>query len=131
MKYLDELEKLNLPVGQYAIFGSGPLAARAIRASADLDVIVKAGLWTDLTKKYVGLIQGDPECLKIGLIEIYKDWLMLTNKIDQMVDSAEVIDGFPYVRLEYVIEWKQQMGRDKDKHDLKLIKQYQNNIKSR
>ena len=40
IKYTDELKKLNLPIGTYAIFSSGPLAVRNLRENNDLDIIV-------------------------------------------------------------------------------------------
>lgn len=39
--FLDELKALNLPAGQYAIFGSRPLAVRNLRDANDIDLIVK------------------------------------------------------------------------------------------
>lgn len=62
--------------------------------------------------------------MPIGNIEICQTWLNMTPKIDEMIDKAEIIDGLPFVGLEYVIEWKKFMGRDKDKKDLKLIDDY-------
>jgi len=35
--YLEELKKLNFPPGQYAIYGSGPLAVRGLRKNGDID----------------------------------------------------------------------------------------------
>lgn len=104
MKYLDELKLLNLPAGKFAIFGSGPMAIRGIRESEDLDIIVKQDLWNTLVKKYPLLLHNNPTCLKIGHVEIYKDWLELSDKINEMIDSAEIITNFPYVQLKYVVE---------------------------
>ena len=50
--YLAELKALNLPLGHYAIFGSGPLAVRGIREAADLDIIVSESLWKELLPKH-------------------------------------------------------------------------------
>ncbi len=77
MKYLDELSSLNLPAGKFAIFGSGPMAARGIRESDDLDIIVKYDVWDNLLKKFPSSLHSNPTYLKIGNIEVYKDWLML------------------------------------------------------
>jgi hypothetical protein len=124
MKYLKELKSLNLPTGKFAIFGSAPMTIRGIRESVDLDIIVKKDLWSELVKKYPDSLQEYPLCLKIGNIEIYKDWLMLSDKIDEMIDNAETIANFPFVQLKYVVEWKKQFGREKDIEDLKLIQKY-------
>ena len=38
-----------------------------------------------------------------------------------MIDTAEIIDGLPFVRLEHVIAYKQIAGRPKDLQHLALI----------
>ena len=126
MQYLDKLNKLNLPNSQYAIFGSGPMAIRGIRESNDFDIIVKKELWDRLIKQYSAKIDK-PDCIEIGNIEIYKTWLELTAQIDEMIDSADIIAGFPFVKLEFVVSWKRSMGREKDIRDLELIEKYQRN----
>ena len=124
MKYLNELKSLNLPTGEYAIFGSGPMAIRNIRESNDIDIIVKTELWESLVKKYPASLHNNPTCLKIGNLEIYKDWLILSGRINEMIDSTEIIEDFPFVPLKYVVEWKTQFGREKDNKDIKLIQKY-------
>ncbi len=53
MKYLEQLEKLNLPKGQWAIFGSGPLVIRGLLAeNNDIDIIVKSDVFEVLKKQY-------------------------------------------------------------------------------
>jgi len=52
MKYLNELKKLNLPKGKYALFGSSPMAIRGIKENSDIDIIVKEDLWNFLKQKY-------------------------------------------------------------------------------
>jgi len=121
MKHLAVLKKINLSVGQYAVFGSGPLAVRGIRPANDLDLIVKDELWRELNKKYPSL---DNRSIKIGKIEVYRDWLPWLSDKDQLIDSAEIFDGVPFVKLEYVLAWKKKMGRDKDLADIKLIENY-------
>jgi NTP pyrophosphatase (non-canonical NTP hydrolase) len=124
MHHIDELRSLNLPFGEYAIFGSGPMAIRKIRDSHDIDIIVKNDLWETLSKKHKDHLHQNPTCLKIGSIEIFKDWRTLTDKIDEMIDSAETIHNYPFVQLKYVIEWKRQFGREKDLKDIELIREY-------
>lgn len=122
--YSQELKKLNLPQGQYAIFGSGPLAIRNIRDSHDIDIIVIKELREVLIEKYKNRVQEDPYSIKIGNIEIFYDWMSLTDKVPEMINTAEIIDELPFVQLKFVIEWKKLMGRDKDKKDIELIKKY-------
>ena len=124
MKHLNELSSLNLPAGKFAIFGSGPMSVRGIRESEDLDIIVKQDAWDFLANKYPASLHSNPTCLKIGNVEVYKDWLELSDRIDEMIDSAETIANFPFVRLKYVVEWKTQFGREKDLKDIELIQKY-------
>ncbi|MCD4756364.1 hypothetical protein K8R20_01985 [bacterium] len=129
MNYLNELEQLNLPLGEFAIFGSGPMAVRGIRESNDIDIIVKQDLWDNLVKKYPTSLHDNPDCLEIGNIEIMKCWLdsNIDFNIDEMIDNAEILGDFPYVQLKYVVKYKKQSMREKDLSDLKLIEKYNNN----
>lgn len=128
LKFIGELKVLNFPAGQYAIFGSGPLAVRDLREANDLDIIVKQELWDKLAVQYEPhekeTTKGPTASIAIGNIEIYNTWLNLTPKINEMIDGAEIKEGLPFVKLEYVIEWKTFMARDKDLNDLKLIADY-------
>jgi hypothetical protein len=128
LNFIDELKALNLPAGQYAIFGSGPLAIRNLRDAGDIDIIVTQELWDELAKKYPlhhkETVKGPVTSMAVGNIEIYKDWLNLTPIVPELIETAETINDLPFVQLKYVIEWKNYMGRDKDKNDLKLIEEY-------
>lgn len=126
--FLKDLKKLNLTKGKFAIFGSGPLAIRGIKESGDLDIIVKPELWNNLAKKYkIEKFKDDPkrQFIKIGKIEIFPSWLPWFKNINELIDSAEFIGGLPYVKLEYVIEWKKGFNREKDKKDIELIEKWQ------
>ncbi|MBN1779221.1 MAG: hypothetical protein JW816_03315 [Candidatus Buchananbacteria bacterium] len=120
------IKKLNLPVGTFAIFGSGPMAVRGIRESHDIDLIVRTSVWNDLSARHE-VIGENKNLIKIGNIEIWKDRVNLSDKIDEMIDNAEIINDLPFVKLSYLLEWKKFMNRDKDKKDIILIKQYLNN----
>ena len=128
MKYLDELKRLDFPIDKFAIFGSGPLAIRGLREIDDLDIIVKPDLWNVLRKKY--LIRNEKiEYIKIGNIEIYKEWSPWFDDINQLIDEADIIDGFRFVKLKRVLEWKKAFNREKDKKDIELINNYLDSIK--
>lgn len=120
MKFLDEIKNLNLPEKQYAIFGSGPIGIRNLREVNDIDLIVKENLWNELAKKYP--VKSGKESIQIGNIEIFRSWSPWFEDINPLIDTAEIIKGFPFVRLAYLIKWKKSMGREKDLKDLELIK---------
>lgn len=125
MKYLDELEKLNLPKDGFAIFGSGPLGVRSIRETNDLDIIVKQDLWEKLEKKYE-VKEQDNSVIKIGNIEIYKSWKPWFDDVDNLINEADIINEIRFVKLERVLEWKRKFNRGKDRRDIELIDNYLN-----
>ena len=128
---LEKLKKLNLPFGQYAIFGSGILVAKDIRNASDVDIIAKQALFNKLWEKYSECIVNKPfRCLIINGIEIVDNrWDNDNNQesTDKMIDNAEIIDGLPYVNLQDTILWKTQQNRGKDLRDIELINNYLNN----
>jgi tRNA A-37 threonylcarbamoyl transferase component Bud32 len=118
---LKELKKLNLPTEEYALFGSGLLAIYGIRDSKDIDIIVKQKLWNDLEKKYP---LENEKLIKIGNIEIYKNWLPWFSNVENLIDNSEIFNKIRFVKLDYVLSWKRALGREKDKKDVQLIEEY-------
>lgn len=126
----DAIRKLNLPLGHYAITGSGALGIRNLRAIGDIDIVVTAELWTTLAAKYgviekngVRLVQfpdGIVEAMSEGSFYLCeKDPLAPT--IAERISQAEQIEGLPFETLAHVRYYKQKMGRDKDLKDISLI----------
>lgn len=125
--FLEELKHLKLLEGKYAIFGSGPLAIRNIRDTNDIDIIVKDDVYAELSEKYSDKIVTEPvNRIQLGNLEIGNTWLNEKGDIDKMIDTADIIEGFPFVKMEYIVKWKKKMGREKDLKDLGLIEEYLN-----
>ena len=129
-KSLEELRKLKLPDGQYAVYGSGPLAIRGIRKAHDLDVLVLGGLYQKLKEKHPLAVQKDSggrfkERIKLGEVEIYPTWTWSSmEELERMVKRAELVKGIRFIRLKDLLECKKKMGRPKDIEDIKLIEEY-------
>ena len=62
--------------------------------------------------------------MQVGEIEVFKDWKPWFDDINELIDTADIIDGIRFVKLKYVLEWKSAMGRDKDREDVKIILEY-------
>ena len=108
----DLLRSLGLPMGDYAIFGSGPLIMRGIiEATNDLDVISRGRAWE--------------RALRVGEQVSLPNWAYGDFNIDRLIDTAEVIDGLPFVRLEHVVHYKKIAARPKDVIHLELLAEYQ------
>lgn len=125
MEYLDELKKLNLPQKGYAITGSGPLVIRGYRGyNSDIDIVVKPELWDKLREKYADdliAFENGEELIKVGNIEISKNWFGLFN-LDQLINDADMVQDLPFVKLTDTLKTKNFLNRDKDQTDIKVLR---------
>ena len=125
---LDELRSLGLPAGDYAVFGSGPLLARGWIADAgDLDVVARGRAWTRAAElgPLVHLAEWHVDVIEIGsAITIGRTWAIGDVDVDDLIDSAEWIDGLPFARLELVADYKRVAGRPKDRDHLAIIERH-------
>lgn len=124
----DALRLLRLDDGDFAVFGSGPLLARGIiETVADLDVIARGAAWQRAVS--VGRLIELPEGVSVvscndGAITIGTTWAYGAVNVDHLIDTADMIDGLPFVRLEHVIAYKRLAGRRKDLDHLDRIAEY-------
>lgn len=125
------VKKLDLPKGEYAVFGSGLLDVYGLRNSKDVDIVVTKKLFEKLKnnphwqlKHYadggIGLTRGDVE-----MFYQYPSvsWLN-QDKVKEFISRAEKIDGVNFVNFQDTIAWKSARGREKDLCDVGLIKAY-------
>ena len=121
----DTLRAMDLPRGDFAVFGSGPLLVRGVITEVnDLDVVCRGAAW-DRARKLGPLIDIDEGVSIVsaaqGAITFGISWGYGDFDIEALIDTAEEIDGLPFVRLEHVIAFKQIAGRDKDLEHLGLL----------
>lgn len=124
---IGRLLALGLPPGDFAVFGSGPMMARGLTTSHDLDVIARGAAWeraAALGLGQKGIYGGDKIELAEGLIEVFDAWGPGEWDTDELIDTADVIGGVRYVTLENVLRWKRLMNRPKDAGHIRLIEAY-------
>lgn len=131
MTIFEEVKRLGLPLGEYVVFGSGPLAARGIRDSDDIDLFVTSRLYEQLKA------EGWPEQpwpegggrLVNGDVEADDTWNYGDYRPtpEEVIARAELINGVPFAPLTEVLAWKRAFGRDKDLHDIELIQDFMSN----
>ena len=126
----ERLRALALPPDDYVIFGSGPLVVRGvIEATNDLDILCRGTAWEAVCAlappKYVP--QWDVE-----LVSLYDDrltfgttWAIGEVGVDEVIDSAETIDGLPFANLAYVVEYKKKSARPKDLAHLEALARFE------
>lgn len=124
-----KVKKLNLPISEYALFGSAPMGIRKLRVCRDIDIIVTKKLWNEYSGKpewKLAKTQNQDEYsdgLRNNNIELWKDW-WLGWDIKRLIREAEIIDGLPFVKLKYVLKWKKFTARKKDLKDVKIIEKF-------
>ena len=126
-RLFEKLGALLLPMSDYAVFGSGPLVAHGLLEEArDVDVVARGAAWERATElgPVLAAAEGDPPVVRLesGAIEIFGGWLGWD--IDAIIESAELVDGLPFARLEDVLAFKRAHGRPKDLEHARLLEAY-------
>lgn len=127
---LEALRSLDLPAGDYVVFGSGPLLARGIiEASDDLDVLCRGDAWDavcDLAASQPDRKWGiELVSLLDGRLTFGRSWAVGEVDVDEIIDTAEILDGLPFARLVYVIAYKRLLGRAKDIAHLEALARHE------
>ena len=116
---LDLLHTIGLPCGDFAVCGSGPLLVRGIiDDAADLDILARGAAWEQATSKgeLVYLPDHDITIASFfnGAVTVGDRWAIGSFSVDELIDSADIIAGVPFVGLEHVRSYKRTSGRPKD-----------------
>lgn len=129
MDIFKKLKELNFPLGEYVLVGSGPLAARGIRAASDLDIAVTPKLFKQLivSKNYQEVEKYGKIFLEADNIDIIPqlDWEEYFTTTEEAIKTADIINGYPFLNIEETIKFKKALGREKDFKDIKLLEDYQ------
>jgi len=120
----EQLRALELPVGDYAVFGSGPLAIRGlIDTVGDLDVITRGAAWEAVKDLGSVVMYGEDVTIDLGNgLTFGRSWDFGAFDIEQLIEEAEMIEGLPFVRLGAVYEYKRLANRPKDVRHIELMR---------
>ena len=122
---LQRLLDLELPRGDWALFGSGSLLARGwIDDVGDLDVIVRGAAWEAVQAlgRTVHLSEHDVDVVVVDdRITFGTRWGIGSFDTGELIDTAEEVDGIPCVRTEHVVAYEPIAGRPKDTIHLAVI----------
>ncbi len=122
IRYLDELEDLELSVGDYVLTGSAVMAVAGLRENKDLDIMVRQDVWDRLKARPDFSLEAGK--LARGHLEVMRDSALPTMSADDLIEAAEIIDGHPYVPIKYVAMFKLKRKTQKDLADYQLIEKF-------
>lgn len=57
-------------------------------------------------------------------IELSNNWQDDFSKVKKYIKTAELIGGYPFVRVEYVPKWKENSDRKKDRIQSPIIREH-------
>ena len=127
---LGKLNSLGLSADDYAVFGSGPMFAHGIKdLGHDLDIIARGNAWRQAcstSSPQTAIFGGLVVNLFNGEIEIFDSWAPGDWDVNDLIDTAEIIERIRFVTLGNVVKWKRLMGREKDQIHIKMIEDYLN-----
>ncbi|MGP3960346.1 hypothetical protein ACTWPT_30495 [Nonomuraea sp. 3N208] len=121
-----ELIRLNLPHGDYVVCGSAALYVRNLRTCmGDLDVLARGAAWC------IALALGvTPSTAPSGHGQVINHPAFAIEFVDRwtpgwsthyLIETADLIDGIPFMRLGDVLAWKACARRPKDLPDISAI----------
>jgi len=134
MSLFNHLKQLNLNAQNYAIFGSGPLAIRKIIPSSnDLDILCRRDVWDTVCQlgKCEYLEEYDVTIVNLPHHEITFGtvWGIGNFNVNMLINTAEIIDGLPFVQLQHVVHYKKIRGSAKDLAHLQALKKSGKNFR--
>ena len=134
MDIIRKIKKLDLPFGKYAVIGSSSLEIRGIRKSRDIDIVVLPEVFEKLLEKDEWSFDDtyhkkwSRNRLVYNEAEVYPDMILVKEKIsidiNELIRTADIIKGIPFMSLDLLILSKRSSGREKDLKDIALIEEY-------
>lgn len=125
---IEKVKTLQLPEGEYIVFGSCPLALANLREAGDVDMLVSLNLFEDLQKRGWQLLDKgkDDKPLTYDIFEAHNNWNFdgYSRTLEQLLATADAVDGVPFASLQEVRAWKVASNRPKDLNDIALIDSY-------
>jgi hypothetical protein len=124
---------LNLPKGEWVVFGGACLTARGLRNTTDLELFVTDRLYREFKNRgWEEKITGSTESRYVTKTHRGVPVLAFVTcgseqwrpNVKEYLKNPEVIDNTPFMPLREMYAWKAATARSKDIEDLVLIDAY-------
>jgi hypothetical protein len=155
IRVLDDISnEYGLLDGEWILCGSGVLVLHGIdrgRPMGDVDIFVATRVWFEIffkeitrenpwkiftTEPHDAKRRVDPPYLYRDMhgieVNIFQDWRRRgIGDIDVAfwMNNAEKVEGWPCTPLQFMLDWKEQVGRSKDATDIECLKKHLNREK--
>ena len=128
---VNKLKALRLDVDGVVVYGSGAMVLRGVKEKAsDIDLIARGEVWEECKKmgKLAECESGVGERIIVDeKIEIFN--LCPWEKVGDLFKGSDLIEGIRVTSLENVKRYKKERMWEKDKKDLKLIEDFERDLK--
>jgi hypothetical protein len=131
MNIVSRIKDLNLPMGQYVVFGSAVMEVHGIRPAKDIDIVIDQGLYQELKRRGWRRKWNFKRVLTCKALQFenneaftnlyWKDYRITTG---ELINNAELIDGVPFMSIQDYLLYKKHLPREKDKKDVILLENY-------
>jgi len=126
---IKRVHKTQLPVERIIVIGSGILDVLGLRQANDLDLVADEALFAELAGREgweLAVVHGEQALYNEALdVEVWKSWGSDgVPNFAQLREQGIEIEGVTFTSPEFVLEWKKQRGRPKDKADIRLLEEY-------
>jgi hypothetical protein len=135
----DRVKELGLPLGKYVVVG-GAMEVHGIRPAKDIDIVAAPDLFQELQLRgweichcnvcrrkmensNADLVLRNPDVVG-QVFSSYESGGVYRADTSEIIRSANIINGVPYVQLVELLKWKRASGRIKDQIDVALIERY-------
>ncbi len=132
--FAERVKELGLPLDQMIIIGSGILDQLGIRQSADIDVATNREALEEIARSdgWVKKLDKNQRQYLVkhdGSVEIWDGWEIDGRIVeyDELLGYAVEYDGVKFVGLDFLRQWKDWRGREKDMRDIRLIDEWRTN----
>lgn len=129
MRIAERIHELSLPSDHLVVIGSGVLDALGLRPAGDVDLVLSAELFADLTQQAPWNVRTKHNELVLVRddVEAFLSWGSDGRpNFRELYEQGVTIDGIRFAHPRVVIDQKKQRGSEKDERDIVLLKGYLN-----
>lgn len=127
--FVNAIKDLGLNPEDYIVIGSGILAALEIREASDVNIVVSESIFKILSQDN-RLVKKELDdgsyILTKDIYEIGVDRKSRNAKptLEELKRGQEIIDGIPFINLEWLKSFKAGHSTEKNLDDIMLIEQF-------